>query len=163
MKKSVVLLSFVAIGLLFTGLGGYNFLTDTRSTQNYEPVQMEVKDSQVEKVVSRADNDYDGFKERVVSYYPQITYEYTIDGETYRSENVFPGSSEKSVNQELAQDVVRNNSEGSIKVGYVNPNNPNESYLVKDTGLTETILFTAFGLMSGSIGIFAASRIEESN
>lgn len=78
---------------------------------------------------------------------PDIRYRYTYDGQTYTSDVVFPGADSDATYSRATQLVNRYENRSTITV-YVVPNDPDESYLVKDTrGDLGQVAFTFIGLL----------------
>jgi hypothetical protein len=112
-------------------LGGYTFWSEYQATTDYVAVDATVVSSNVDidesRDLSLRNNNIDR------DHYPDVTYRYTYDGNTYTNDNVFPGSSRFNKGVGEARDVVENHPEGKQVTVYVNDADPTESYLVDET------------------------------
>jgi len=109
----------LAIGLgLACLLGGGYLLYDTFQTAaGAEEVDAEVLSAGVS---GEGDTDY-----RV-----QISYEYTYEGESYTSDNVFPGTGvEEFSSRGSAEEFIADYPEGGTVTAYVDPDNPSDAHL----------------------------------
>lgn len=114
-------LFLIIIGLALMGFGGYMYLEHQSQVQDFEQTEATIISSDVEEDRGIDTDD--------VQYYPEISYEYTVDGERYQNSNVFPGEGiGKSAN---AQSVVNNHPAGAEVTAYYNPDDPSESFLIK--------------------------------
>lgn len=81
------------------------------------------------------------------SYFPNITYQYTINGQQYTN-NTYAQRPSLINNKAIIQRILNNYPVGSTVTVYYNPNNPQEAYLQKGYGgatrviLLGTLLFT---------------------
>lgn len=99
-------------------------------------------------VSSEVDRDTGG-RRGGVSYYADIKYEYTYDGENYTSENIKPGSGRSSLGKSKAESLVSNYSEGNSITVYVKANDPSTSWIMDRLPLKTIIvsgLFSVLGL-----------------
>lgn len=73
--------------------------------------------------------DDDGDK----SYSPVVVYEYTVEGETYENDNVFPGGFQRSRgSRSWAEGIVAEYAVGSEATINYNPDDPSRAYLRND-------------------------------
>ena len=79
-----------------------------------------------------------------------ITYEYTVDGETYRSSNIYPGVFDLNSN---AESIVADNPEGATVTAYYDPENPSNAFLVKTKNTLLLLLLTVFGVLLTVVGV----------
>jgi hypothetical protein len=75
---------------------------------------------------SQVEEDYDS--EDGYTYYPQVAYQYTVDGQAYESERVFFGLG--SAPEEDAYEIVARFPAGSAAAVYYNPDKPQQAVLV---------------------------------
>lgn len=116
----------VAIGIAMIGGGGYMWYEQDQRINSYETTEGTVLSSQVYDDPNGAD-------------YIDISYEYTANGETYRSSNVEPGNGDDSMSRSRAEEFVENHSQGEPITVYYDPANPANAYLIEE----QTIIFTA--------------------
>lgn len=120
--------------LLFLTVFAFFFTVPTldhnSSVQHNEPTAGTIIQTDVEMRIDDGDREYR----------PVVVYEYTVDGVTYREENVYPGRFERwHSSQSTAERVVNQYVEGSatkasgeaVTVHY-NPDRPSEAYLHND-------------------------------
>lgn len=117
---SIVLM--LVVGLAMVGGGGYMWYEQNQRIDSYESTEGTVRSSDVY-------DDPDG------GNYIDITYEYIVDGETYRSSNVQPGFGEVSVSRSRAEEFVENHSEDEPITVYYDPENPSNAYLIGEQSL----------------------------
>lgn len=112
----------LVVGLVMIGGGGYMWYEQSQRIDSYESTEGTVLSSDVY-------DDHDG------GDYIDITYEYIVDGETYRSSNVRPGFGETSVSRSRAEEFVQNHSEGEPITVYYDPVTPSNAYLIAEKSL----------------------------
>lgn len=133
------------IGLVFATLlcfgfvvgGAYLYVEDARAVNSAEQTEATV-------ISSGVDPASDG-------YLVEVTYEYTVDGRTYESSNVYPGPGQTTKSQFEAEDVVEQYPEGETVTAYYNPENPSEAFLIK----TRNTLIPLFMIGMGGLTSFA--------
>ena len=120
--------------LLFLTLFAFFFtvpvIDHNSSVQHNEPAAGTVLETDVDVRVDDGDREYR----------PVVTYEYTVDGETYLEDNVYPGRFDRWHDSEsTARDVVDRYVEGSDRktsgegvTAYYNPDEPGEAYLTNE-------------------------------
>lgn len=71
---------------------------------------------------------------RGTRYRPSVEYEYEYDGSTHTSDNVFPGSFERTYDTEAeAREVLEPHTEGQVTTAYVDPSDPETAFLERET------------------------------
>lgn len=133
---------FLLIALLLLGGGGYRLYMDNQAVATYEEVNATVEESWVETEIRTGD---DGDRER--TYYPNVRYMYTYEGTTYNSTSLRPGPGRFGTGEGPAQDIVSNHQPGDTVTAYVNPDNPAESFLIKDTAILIPVALLLGGLL----------------
>jgi len=126
-------LGIIAV-LLFVSVFAFFFtapvIDHNSSVQHNERVAATVLEADVDTRVNDGDREYR----------PAITYEYTVDGETYQEDNVYPGRFDRWHDSEsTARDVADRYIEGSDRkasgegvAAYYNPDEPGEAYLTNE-------------------------------
>jgi hypothetical protein len=142
----------VVVGLAFAGIAGYLVTEQNAAIEASEPIDATVVSSEV---VVEVDTDSDGTTR---SYYPAITYEYTVDGRTYRSDNVVPGPGRTTKGQGWARDVVADNPAGADVTAYYDPATPARAYLVEARTNLELYAFGGMGVLAVLAGLFGIAR-----
>lgn len=119
-RKSVLLL-LLAVG--FITFGGYDYVQQERAVDNAVAVQASVDSAHVEQVDSR----------RSIDYEPDIEYTYRYRGETYTSDQVFPGTTIRTYSdRSKAQSIVQSYRPGTTVRAYVHPSDPDDGFLIRE-------------------------------
>jgi len=112
------------IALFLTAAGILPTLDHHSSVQEHEPVDATIISTDI-----RVEEDDDGDK----TYYPIVNYEYAVDGETYRQDNVFPGSFSRGFGSRSdAEAVVDQYDPGQGVTVQYGPRNHGQAYLRND-------------------------------
>lgn len=128
MDARVKLLLSVGLGFLLIGAGVYlAYSTYTHQSNADAAVTATVLESDV--AAAGQPNDV---------YRLSVRYAYRYGGTRYTSTNVYPGASDRQFDdEESAREVATTYGEGNTVTAYVNPERPDESYLIEaDTGGT---------------------------
>jgi hypothetical protein len=119
-RKSVYLL-VLAVALI--GAGGYSYVQQGQAVGDAVAVQATVENARVERLDAG----------RGIDYEPEIEYTYEYHGETYTSEQVFPGPTIRTYSdRKNAQSVVRSYEPGTTVRAYVRPSAPGDAYLIRE-------------------------------
>ncbi|WP_324666212.1 DUF3592 domain-containing protein [Haloarcula sediminis] len=119
-RKSVYLL-LLAIALL--GFGGYSYVQQGQAVDTAVTVQATVDSADVERIDSR----------RSIEYEPEIEYTYQYQGETYTSDQVFPGPTVRTYSERSqAQSIVQSYEPGTTVKAYVRPSAPGDAFLIRE-------------------------------
>lgn len=112
----------VVIGLAMMGAGGYMWYEQGQRIDSYESTEGTVLSSGIDSRPDGAD-------------YIDVTYEYTVDGETYRGSNVEPGSGQVSTSRSRAEEFAENHPEGEPITVYYDPEDPSNAYLIENRNI----------------------------
>ena len=119
-RKGVYLL---VLAVAFLGAGGYSYVQQGQAVGDAVPVQATVDSAQVERMDSR----------RSIDYEPDIEDTYEYQGETYTSEQVFPGPTIRTYSdRSKAESVVRSFEPGTTVRAYVRPSAPGDAFLIRE-------------------------------
>jgi hypothetical protein len=119
-RKSVYLL---VLAVILIGAGGYSYVQQGQAVDDAVAVQATVDSAQVERIDSR----------RSIDYKPDIEYTYDYQGETYTSEQVFPGPTVRTYSdRSKAESIVRSYEQGTAVQAYVRPSAPGDAYLIRE-------------------------------
>ncbi|GAB3323184.1 DUF3592 domain-containing protein [Haloplanus salinarum] len=119
-RKSVYLL---VLAVALVGAGGYSYVQQGQAVDDAVTVQATVDSAQVERIDSR----------RSIDYEPEIEYTYEYQGETYTSEQVFPGPTIRTYSDRSnAQSIVRSYEPGTTVRAYVRPSEPSNAFLIRE-------------------------------
>lgn len=128
---------FAVIGLFLVYTGAERILTQRRALERYVPVEATVEDT---------DMSIRGREGPSQTYKPEITYEYEYDGESYRSKTVYPGGNYDSRDEVGVRRLVDNHNVGDTVEAFVDPDDPENSYLVEGE-LRTARLFVGAGIL----------------
>lgn len=147
-KKYVLyLIAFPLVAVFFYGL--YKFWIQQRRINSFKSVPVTI-------LSKRLGGGYRVNSMERYPHYPIIEYEYEIAGKRFNSQQVTPyprvpfyGKSGLFLSFDAfsgAQNVLDQFEESKIYEGYVNPQDPTESFLVKkyDNSLSEAFTFSVF-------------------
>jgi hypothetical protein len=116
-------LSLLVLAVALIGAGGYSYIQQGQAVGDAVTVQATVDSAQVERIETR----------RGVDYEPEIEYTYEYRGETYTSEEVFPGPTIRTYSDRSnAQSVVRSYEPGTTVRAYVRPSDPSNAFLIRE-------------------------------
>jgi hypothetical protein len=119
-RKSVYLL---VLAVALVGAGGYSYVQQGQAVDEAVTVQATVDSARVERLDAG----------RGIDYEPEIEYTYRYRGETYTSEQVFPGPTIRTYSDRSnAQSVVRSYEPGTTVRAYVRPSAPGDAYLIRE-------------------------------
>ncbi len=124
-KKGIgATLVILFIVLFLSAVGVLPVLEHHADVQEHEPTEATVTSTDIE-----IEEDDDGDK----SYKPVVNYQYTIDGETHRQDNVFPGGFARSFGSRSEATAVTSEYESGDQVTiYYSPRNHGAAYLRND-------------------------------
>jgi hypothetical protein len=119
-RKSVYLL---VLAVALVGAGGYSYVQQGQAVGDAVAVQATVDSARVERLDAG----------RGIDYEPEIEYTYRYRGETYTSEQVFPGPTVRTYSDRSnAQSIVRSYEPGTTVRAYVRPSAPGDAYLIRE-------------------------------
>jgi hypothetical protein len=137
----VVLLLFLSI------FGGFFVMTVLQ-----HQVAVQENTAEATATVQSADIEVKTDDEGDKSYSPAVSYEYTVDGETYTNDNVFPGGFQRwRGSRSWAEGVIAGYSTGSEATISYNPEEPERAYLRND-GPPSSWIFTAVYALIALLG-----------
>lgn len=111
-------------GGMLTVFGVVPTVSHNIAVQENEPVEATVQSTDV---AVKTDDDGDR------SYRPVVTYEYTVDGESYTTDNVFPGGFTRwDDSRAWAERIAGQYSPGDRVTVYYRPGEPGHAYLRND-------------------------------
>jgi hypothetical protein len=133
------------LGLIVAGIGGiflYNAVETFRASGRksaYEPVEAEVLDSTLD-----TDSNMD---DTTSTYIPRIEYEYTVDGETHVSDNLYPGPVTAGSNaRDEQQQIVDRSPEGETVEAFYDPEDPADAFLESESQKRQAISLGVLGI-----------------
>lgn len=145
------LVFFIVVGAVFAGIGGYMWLEQGERISSFESTEATIISSSV-----GADDPVD--PEKSTKYYPSITYEYTVDGETYQNTNVLPGDGRTAKsNRGWAEKIVNNHPAGSTATVYYDPPDPSTSFLLKRRN-NKLLVFAGVGGLLAIVGVVGLAK-----
>jgi len=117
----------------------------------------EVLESAVEVEAEVVDHELDSFIIDDREYYePDVVYEYTYDGQQYRSSGIYAGSDTQELSYADAQAVLDRYPIGANTTAYVVPDDPSTSFLEPETSDVSLRIYLG-GVVFGVLGIAIGS------
>ena len=135
----------VVLGLGCIAGGGYLIYDGYLTVVNAEETDAVVRDSHVSGIAG--DDEY-----RV-----HVTYEYTYEGETYTSDDIYPNrDADRYSSRRDARRFVERYPEGETATAYVDPEDPSEAYLedgIRFKSLVGYLVLVLIGLVTLAGGL----------
>lgn len=131
-----VLLALV-VGLGAMGYGVYSYTEQSAALDSGVEVDATVSDTAIEERSGRRDTDYT----------PVVTFEYTYEGETYTSSNVYPGPLGREFDtREAARERLDEYEPGDTVTAYVPSDSPGNGFLERERS-NRPFLLIGFGAL----------------
>lgn len=144
--KTLFAAIILVTGIAMTGYGAYDYTQQSDALADAVTVSATVTDTSVETVHQRRDIDYR----------PVITYNYTVDGTQYQSNDYSPSMSTVTFDSESnAQDIAGNYTVGETVTAYVDPDTPSDAFLDHERS-DDPLTFLGIGgvtVVVGGVGI----------
>lgn len=138
----------LVVGLIAGAAGGTHVLRHNLAVQENQPTDATIESTSVDRRVIENDDGPDDYE-----YRPVIEYSYTVDGETYSHDNVFPGSFHRwSDSRSWAESVAADYTSGQTVEARYNPRDSSEAYIRNDgwpDGWFVTVGYALLLLVSG--------------
>lgn len=145
----------VVVGLLVVGSGALLLVRKRRRRRlrermdEFEPVQIRVLHSEVGEKESASVHG----SRHLRTIHPDVYYEYTVDGERYENDTVFPGGAPLQETDTIAEAVVGRYDEGATQMGYYDPADPSVAFLEKDPPEVGSTAETLRALATVALGL----------
>jgi hypothetical protein len=131
--KGTVILTLVCLAVIT--YGGYDYVQQSEAVDDAVTVEATIEEASVSQSESRGSSDY----------YVQIEFTYPFRGTQYTGDQLFPGSISQSYDtRSEAQSAIGPYDEGETVTAYVDPANPSEGFLERQT-ITSPFEFIAIG------------------
>ena len=85
-------------------------------------------------------------------HFPVVRYRYTYGGETYTSENVFPGRGSVAVEPDRAERIAERYAGAENVTVYVQPDDPAQSFLIEERNAEIPAIFGFVGFFFAALG-----------
>ena len=109
------------VGLGAVGYGGYSYSAQSAALDSTETVEATIVSTSIERLDERRGTD---------DYSPQATFNYTYEGETYTSSNMYPGGvSHEFGTKEDARAQLESYEPGATVTAYVPSESPGNAFL----------------------------------
>ncbi len=145
-------IAFAVFALPFLGLGIYMIRTGVRKGRissrrdEFEPVRARVRSSELRKHTSTSGGGG-------VWWAPEIEYQYSVDGETYTSDSVWPGEDMSGTDRERREEIVDEYSEGEVVEAYYDPADPSVAFLENESRGGASVLLVVMGASATVAGV----------
>ncbi|ELY62968.1 DUF3592 domain-containing protein [Natrinema versiforme] len=137
-------LLFLFIGLAVTGYGGYDYFQQEQAIDTAVSVDATIIETGVESDSTGSSTSTD--------YYPTVRFEYTYQGQSYTSTNVYPATVRPSYDtQSAAMDVVDEYETNSTATAYIPPESPGDAFL-KNQRSNGPVIAVGIGVISMLFG-----------
>lgn len=124
------------VGLATIGYGAYSYSTQSAALDSAVEVDATISSTSVEERPGKRNE-----------YAPRATFEYTYEGETYTSSNVYPGELPREFgSREDARSELEGYEPGSTVTAYVPPDTPGNAFL-KYKSTNKPFLVIGFGIL----------------
>lgn len=136
----------VLIGFGLVALGFSTFQSQNQALENPVNVTATVVETGIQEDSSRRGG---------IDYQPQVTFEYSYEGEEYTSGNMYPGGQkpEQYDSESEARKVIEGYSQGSEIEVSVPPDNPGEAF-IKVERTDRPLFFMGIGLLFILLGSY---------
>jgi hypothetical protein len=148
----------VFVGLLFASSGSWFGFKSIKSYQTsarrdeFVPVQARVLGSELGRKSGQtvsAGTTGGGTS----SYVPKIEYEFTVAGQTYTSDSVYPGTDWDIQDRNTAESLVDRYSQGDVVEAHYHPDDPTETFLENESVATKSVATLAFSGFVTLLGV----------
>lgn len=107
-------------GLGTMGYGAYSYTVQSSELDSAESVDATIVSTEIETISARHGTDYS----------PEATFEYTYEGDTYTSSNVYPGNLPREfTSRNDARFQLKGYEPGETVTAYIPPDTPENAYL----------------------------------
>ncbi|WP_434523161.1 DUF3592 domain-containing protein [Halorubrum sp. AS12] len=131
-KGTIIIVLVCLAGITF---GGYDYVQQSEAVDDAVTVEATIEEASVSQSESRGSSDY----------YVQIEFTYQFQGTQYTGDQLFPGSISQSYDTRSdAQSAIEPYEAGETVTAYVDPDNPSEGFLERQT-VTSPFEFIAIG------------------
>jgi len=137
----------LVLGVACIAGGGYLLYDSFQATLNAEEVDAEVLES-----------DVSGTSGTEREFRVRVTYEYSYEGQTYTSDNIYPSTGgDRYSSQGSAESFLEEYPEGKTVTAYVNPDDPSEAFLESEVRMQMVIAYL-FVIVLGIVALGAAVK-----
>lgn len=140
--KVVFIGLLLVLGIGIAGYGATKYQEQEEMATTYEETEALILSSKVAR--------QSGAGQEGPSFYPDIVFEYRVDGEKYRSSRVFLAGGTGSKFE--FEDVVDQYEPGTRTTAYYDPDDPSKAYLVEQR-TNGPLMVSGFGLLFALTGV----------
>jgi hypothetical protein len=155
---------WTGIGVIVAWNGWASYSGQRGRVENAKEVQAEITDIDVSTQRRAIEENEGGAGATRAEYVPQVTFEYTFDGEQYTASNITPPSkgvdaayrypTESGAREHFAYDI------SEAATAYVDPARPAEGFLEAETNTVRNLAIVALGSVMILLGVvFAAVSV----
>ena len=159
---SVLVMGLVLV-LLGAGLAYYGYgaaQAEERALENAVEIDVEIEATDIELRERDVSNDDDSTRETETVYRPTVSFTYEYEGQEYQSNNIYPGGGtfQEYPDRSTAEAQIDDFQVGSTMTGYVDPDDPGEAFLIKESSGSPQMIMVIGGLFA-LMGTFLIARI----
>lgn len=136
----LVAIVLLVAGLGMVGYGAHTYMSQSAALDSTETVNATVTSTSVDEMHSSG-------RRGGIDYRPQVTFNYTYDGERYSSSNLYPsGVTQDSGTRGSAESELEGYEPGTNVTAHVPTDSPDSAFL-KDQRSTKPLFMMGFGAL----------------
>lgn len=140
LSEPLVAIILLLAGLGMAGYGAHTYMSQSAALDSTETVNATVTSTSVDEIHSSS-------RRGGTDYRPQVTFNYTYDGESYSSSNLYPsGVTQDSGTRDSAESQLEGYEPGTNVTAHVPTDSPDSAFL-KDQRSTKPLLMMGFGVL----------------
>lgn len=129
------------VGLATIGYGAYSYSSQTSALDSAVEVDATISSTSIEANQKKGN-----------TYTPQATFNYTYEGETYTSSNLYPGELPREFSKKDAKAELEEYESGETVTAYVPPESPGDAFLKYESSNKPLVVIGFGGLIVLSAG-----------
>jgi hypothetical protein len=126
----------LVVGLAVAGVGAYDYTQQSAAIESSVEVDATITGKNVNSVITSGTSQFN----------PEVNFEYSYEGESYTSNNLYPASASKNYDtKSAAQSAMDEYEQGETVTAYVDPDSPGDAFL-KNEKSSSSLWFAALGV-----------------
>ena len=159
MAQIITLLICCGMAAMFLYVGSTQFWQQRRNLAHAERVDAVIVHSAVKSSTTRDTDQRVGFSNSTTSHNPEVRFRYTVSGQEYESERIYPSIIERGYASESAAAEVLVPFPLDARVrAYVNEAHPDQAFLISEAS-NGPVVFLILGLLLPPIGWFIGNYV----
>jgi hypothetical protein len=137
----LVAVVILLVGLGFVGYGAYTYTSQSAALDSTETVNATVSSTSIE--------ESPGGRRGGTDYRPQVSFNYTYEGESYSSSNLYPsGVTQSSGTKDGAESTLEGYEPGANVTAYVPTDSPGSAFLKNQRSTRPLFMMGVGGLVA---------------